>query len=116
MNQFRLATLATILLLCPACSDRTTAALVNGEGLLAEGSRFGVSVGDPFSTASTTLLKQGFQVGTIDPGGNCLSPKNFPAERTAYFLDLSWRQGTVCLGITKGRVSQIGRLYNPLST
>jgi hypothetical protein len=90
-------------------------ATVNAEGLVTSGKKLGVSVGATEQSASRTLLLQGLVRAGVVRGGSCLSPRAFRADYTVQFVDLSWRRGTVCLGITRGRVSHVGWLYNFLA-
>jgi hypothetical protein len=85
---------------------------IGGEGLVTSGAKLGVAVGATERTATQTLVLQGLSRAGVERGGTCLSPRVFRADYTVQFLDTSWRRGTVCLGITRGRVSQIGWLYN----
>lgn len=97
------------------CSERDRMATIDSEGLVTTGGKLGVRVGATERAATRTLLTQGLQRAGIERGGTCLSPRVFPADYTVKFVDLSWRRGTVCLGITRGRVTQVGWLYNMLS-
>ncbi len=90
-------------------------ATVQAEGLIDRGQKLGIPIGTTLAAAKKTLIDQGFQVGSVEQGGSCNSPRTFPAEYTAYFIDMTWRRGTVCIGISKRRVSHIAWLYNPLS-
>lgn len=102
-------------LLVAGCSERNSMATIDGEGLITAGWKLGAEIGASEETATRTLLNQGLERAGVEKGGTCRSPRTFRANYTVQFLDLSWRKGTVCLGITRGRVSQIAWLYNPLS-
>lgn len=106
---------AFVFLLLAGCSERNRMATVDAEGLIDGGKKLGVEVGESQQDATRTLIAQDLQLGGIERGGTCNSPRTFKADYTVQFLDMSWRRGTVCLGITSGRVSQIAWLYNLLS-
>jgi hypothetical protein len=115
MDISRLIASIALIAFCSACSERNRMATVDGQGLISQGQKLGVHIGDPLPLAVKTLEDQGLVMGGIVLGGNCLSPTKFAADRTVQLVDLSWRKGTVCLGVTHERVSHIGWLYNMLA-
>ena len=88
---------------------------MQAEGLIDRGQKLGVPIGATLAIARKTLVEQGLEFSAIERGGSCNSPRTFPADYTAYFLDMSWRRGTVCVGVTNRRISHIAWMYNPLS-
>jgi len=106
---------SALALIATACSERDGMATIEGEGLVATGEKLGVRVGATEKAATQTLLMQGLERAGVERGGTCLSPRVFRADYTVQFLDTSWTRGTVCLGVTRGRVTHIAWLYNMLS-
>lgn len=101
-------------LLSTGCSERDRMA-ISGEGLVTSGELLGVGIGTTEQQATEAMVMQGLARAGVERGGTCLSPKGFRADYTIQFVDFSWRRGTVCLGVTRGRVTQIGWLYNIFS-
>ena len=115
MTHAHFAACLTLVLICAGCSERDKMATIDAEGLVDRGQKLGVPIGATISTAQKTLTAQGFQAASVERGGSCNSPRRFAADYTAFFMDMTWRKGTVCIGVTRGRVSHIAWLYNPLS-
>lgn len=90
-------------------------ATIDGQGVISRGQKLGVRIGDSVPVAVKTLKGEGLVMGGTVRGGSCLSPETFEANYTVQLVDLSWRKGTVCLGVMQGRVSHIGWLYNLLA-
>lgn len=105
----------TLALLVAGCSELDRMATINAEGLVDHGNKLGIPIGAALGAARGALSNRGLIETGIERGGSCNSPRTFPAEYTVFFVDLSWRRGTVCLGVTRGRVSHIAWLYNALS-
>ncbi|MFN3816733.1 hypothetical protein [Brevundimonas sp.] len=75
--------------------------------VLTEGSRFGVSIGDPYDDAHETLLSNGYSLFASEAGGLCIH-RRFDATRTLHKFDASgWPPGTVCLVEEDGIVVEI---------
>ena len=76
-------------------------------GVLTEGSRFDVSIGDPYDDAHETLLSNGYRLFASDAGGLCVF-RRFDATRMVHaFAAPGWPPGTVCLVEDDGEVLEI---------
>ena len=94
-----------------AADARNRATLFHPSGAVAEGSAFGVRVGDERSHALSRLAEAGFSQWKIG-----VPRLNGCAGETAlYGYDLSWRHGVVCVGLRKGRVQSLAWDFNLLS-
>ena len=76
-------------------------------GVLTEGSRFDVSIGDPYDDAHKALLSNGYGLFTSEAGGLCVF-RRFDATRIVHtFAAPGWPPGTVCLVEEDGKVLEI---------
>jgi hypothetical protein len=76
-------------------------------GALTQGSRFNVSVGEPYDTGRNILLLNGYELFGSREGGLCVF-KPFDTDKTVHaFAASGWPPGTVCLVEQDGRVTDI---------
>lgn len=76
-------------------------------GVLTWGSRFDVSIGDPYEDAQEALLSNGYSLLNSKAGGLCVF-RRFDATRIVHaFSAPGWPPGTVCLVEEDGKVREI---------
>lgn len=64
-------------------------ATIDGQGLISNGSRLEVMIGDAEQHAKRALERQGIIMAGTKRGGTCLTPARFQADYTTQFLDSS---------------------------
>lgn len=76
-------------------------------GTVAEGSRFGVSIGESYDNAQTSLQSQGYRLFASEMGGLCVFKRFDTTHTVRAFAAPGWPAGTVCLVEHRGKVSEI---------
>jgi hypothetical protein len=108
-----IAGVVTVLLLLFSVTlfdDINRAALIDYTGQKSSGSFAGIAIGDPQSSARETLLQRGMTIVHYQDDGSCPIEGQF--DDILVFVDLSWRKGNVCIGISQGAVKSIAWRYN----
>lgn len=96
--------------------DPRNSVFANPQGYVADGSKFGVRVGDSIDTGAAKLLSlRGMKHVRSTRGGICIFRRYGPETRVELFADDSWRNGVVCLAGADGRVREIVWQYSIVS-
>lgn len=103
---FKLISILTIMLAVGVAAWSLTG-VIPLRGVLTEGSRFDVSIGDPYDAAHEALLSNGFSLFNSEAGGLCVF-RRFDATSIVHaFAASRWPPGTVCLVEEDGKVHEI---------
>lgn len=90
-----------------ASSERNRTALLNQQGFIVSGGKFGVSIGQSTEDAAVILRRSNFQYVDTKNGGYCVHHHYPDDTKVIAFFDGSWRQIAVCIGAKGGRVTSI---------
>lgn len=88
--------------------ERNRYALLSASGEIRAGSKFGVHVGQELDKARDALIAEGFREA-LTPRD--LGDMGYSKPDKFYFLDTSWRSGTVWLVVQGNSVDAIGWNY-----
>jgi hypothetical protein len=75
-------------------------------GMIVNGSKFGIAVGDDRRSIGNKLKVIGLKIDDISRDLKCASRK-VSGDYALYSYDMSWRRGVICIGISQGRVRSI---------
>lgn len=105
-----LALLFSVFVAVICMGDINRAALTNFTGQKLSGSFAGINIGDGQELARNKLFKKEMVIVKYVDDGSC--PINSAFDKILVFVDVSWRKGTICIGISQGRVKAIAWRYN----
>ena len=91
-------------------NDLNRVALFNASGQTVSGKLAGVEIGQRQGLATQALLKLGMISGVYRDDGSCPIQGRF--DNILVFTDLSWRKGTICLGVVEERIAAVAWRYN----
>jgi hypothetical protein len=84
-------------------------------GHIANGKKFGISVGAPAYVAQGVLNARGLILARRSDGGNCygrMYPKQY---NLIVYFDGTWRHGSVCIASINNQIKEISWFYSFLS-
>jgi hypothetical protein len=90
--------------------DINRVALVDYMGQQTSDGFAGVRIGDRAEVASTAFAKRGMLSAPYQDDGSC--PITGKYDEILVFVDMSWRKGTICVGVTQGAVKAFAWRYN----
>lgn len=93
-----------------AFDDLDRAALAHYTGQKSSGTFAGVSVGDPEDVAVQAFESRRMVSAPYADDGSC--PLSGTFDHVLVFVDVSWRKGTICVGISEGVVKSMAWRYN----
>lgn len=91
-------------------SDLNRIALFNTYGQKSSGHLAGVRIGQSQDEAASQFIRMGMISAPYADDGSC--PLHGSFDAILVFIDTSWRRGTICIGLRKGRVSSFAWRYN----
>lgn len=91
-------------------SDLDRIALIDTHGQKSSGTLAGVRVGQSSQDAVYNLKNLGMRSANYADDGSC--PLRGRFDQIIVFIDVSWRKGTICIGIIQGKVSSVAWRYN----
>jgi hypothetical protein len=89
--------------------DMNRAALFSPKGKEEQFGKFGVSIGDSIASARERLQERGFE-RSLYPSPterHCLGEALRENEKADAYMDISWRNGFLCVFYTDGKVSKL---------
>lgn len=91
-------------------NDLNRVAVFDGSGQISSGKLANIEVGQQQDVASKYLLDRGMISGVYKDDGSCPIQGKF--DNILVFVDLSWRKGTICLGVVKSKIATVAWRYN----
>jgi RHS repeat-associated protein len=91
-------------------NDLDRIALVDTHGQKSAGGLAGVRVGQSEQDAVYEFMQRNMVRASYADDGSC--PLRGRFEKALVFIDMSWRKGTICIGISEGKVASIAWRYN----
>lgn len=92
-------------------NDRNWTALLDGIGVINDGGRFGIRIGDTEARVRSRLARAGLRFEEKNSDVNCVINRLDRSSVMEVYSDSSWRNGVVCVGYRNDLVSQIGWFY-----
>jgi len=87
-------------------NDLLRASFFEPGGMIVEGKKFGISIGDDRKSVNDKLNKIDLKIDDISRDNKCVSRKVL-GDYALYSYDMSWRKGVICIGISQSRVRSI---------
>ncbi len=88
--------------------------LLDGDGVIDEGAKFGVEIGQDMPSVLLELEELGLDLTTTRLDGTCQGQEFGPGKDVHVFRDVSIRNGVICTVSDGGKLEAIGWFFMPL--
>lgn len=92
-------------------ADFNRAGIMGSKGRVANGSKFGIEVGEHYSKSESLMASLGFENVQLTKDNSCHGYDYQDDMEPHLWFDNSWRKGTICVVTSSGKVKYVSWTY-----